>query len=89
MEQLVLMGLHRPGWEEPSSLRVDHISEIHPRRSNATPYKIIGSTVHLVTGREVDVIETPEKIAAQLAWIDRKLHGLDVPDPIVMGPKQD
>jgi len=77
MQQLVYLKLrlssNQPGRE--SMVRVDFISEVHPRRSASTPYQLIGSRVFLTTGRELEVVDTPDDIQERIFLVVNAADG--------------
>lgn len=52
--------------DRDSHLRLDHISEIHPLLTSSAPYTMRGSRVHLTTGREIEVADTPIQLLERM-----------------------
>lgn len=59
-------------------VRLDLIGEVIERQGNSMPYEVVGSEVHLTTGRCLEVKETPERIGELMARCWRLSHGLGV-----------
>lgn len=47
-------------------VRVDHVSELHELQEHAMPFDVIGTRLHLTTGRELAVKDAPSDVLEKM-----------------------